>query len=91
LENESISTSGNYKRKWKIEGEDFHHILKKNGDGNPETDLISASIISKNGALSDAFATTLMTMSSGQAQKFCQSKNIKYFLITKKNLIIKNI
>lgn len=89
LDNESIATSGSY-RKFKIDslsGQKYIHIL------NPKTGyprvghLLSVSIIAKRDcADTDAYATALMAMSLDEAMAFLQQRpNLKSFIIYSDN------
>lgn len=88
LENSAIATSGNYKRKWKNNGVELSHILDSGGTKISESDLISATVISSDGATADAFATVLMTMKKKEVEKFCNKNKIKCVLIFKNGEII---
>jgi len=62
LENMSLATSGTYKRAWNIDTKDIHHILGHTGIENPETNIISASIIHRHGAYAEAYAKMLFSL-----------------------------
>ncbi len=90
LRDSSMATSGNYKRKWKINNETISHIVDKSGK-NPKTDLISATILSEHGHLAEGFATAALCLNSKEAKEFLDKKNISYLLITKDGEILTNL
>ncbi|WP_312640661.1 FAD:protein FMN transferase [Hydrogenoanaerobacterium sp.] len=53
-----IATSGAYERFFEYEGVSYHHIIDKKTGFPAESDLLSASIITPDGALSDFLSTT---------------------------------
>jgi len=92
ITNTAICTSGVYKRKWKKGNINKHHILNPNYKDSAETDILSASIFHKNGALADAYATMSIVMKSKRAINFLNSQKIPFVIITKDAKIIsKNI
>lgn len=60
LHNESLATSGTYRRTWTIEGTEIHHILARDGTQNPVGAPLSASVIYPHGAEAEAFTKVLM-------------------------------
>lgn len=84
LNNESIATSGNY-RKFKIDesGQKFAHTLDAKTGFSSKTDLLSASVISTlDCADVDAYATAFMAMGYQKTIEFLKNRNdIKVFLI----------
>lgn len=84
LNNESIATSGNY-RKFKIDesGQKFAHTLDAKTGFSSKTDLLSASVISTlDCADVDAYATAFMAMGYQKTLEFLNNRNdIKVFLI----------
>ena len=80
LQNCSISTSWIYKRKWKINWKNFHHILNpKNLENNNE--IISISIIWKNCYLTDSLATACIAMWFNKAKDFLKKQNLEAIII----------
>mgnify|MGYP003393020602 FL=1 len=84
LNNESIATSGNY-RKFKIDekGQKFAHIINTKTGYSSKTDLLSVSVISPiDCAEVDAYATAFMAMGYQNTLQFLKNRNdIKVFLI----------
>jgi len=105
LSNESIATSGNY-RKFKIDsltGEKYAHTMDPKTGFPSKSNLLSASVISeKDCADVDAYATALMSMGLEKSKEFLRNyPDLKAFLIfseddgqiktyTTKNLNLKN-
>lgn len=85
LENESIATSGNY-RKFKIDslsGEKYAHTIDTKTGYPTKSNLLSASVIANlDCADVDAYATAFMAMGLEKTKRFLESQNeIKAFLI----------
>lgn len=57
LENQALTTSANYERSFKIEEEEFSHIISKN---EANKDILSATIISKSVLESGIYSTAFM-------------------------------
>ena len=62
LENMSLATSGTYRHTWRTEEREVHHILGRGGTENPTSDIISASVIHRDGATAEAYAKTLLSV-----------------------------
>jgi len=85
LNNESIATSGNY-RKFKIDkntGKKYAHTINTKTGYPSKSNLLSASVISKSDCADvDAYATALMTMGFKKSKLFLEKHNdLKAFLI----------
>ena len=85
LDNESIATSGNY-RKYKIDpvtGIKYAHTIDPKTGYPAKSDLLSASVIAKSDcADADAYATALMAMGYERSKKFLKKHpELKSFLI----------
>ena len=90
VENAGIATSGTYRRVWNTEKGMKHHILSEKGDDNPNSDLVSATIIDSRGHCSDAYATVAIVLGSKNAQPFLQTHAARFVLITKSGSLISN-
>lgn len=53
--NQALATSGTYKRKWETDSGQVHHLVDPNTHLNPDTQIISSSIIHKSGATAEAW------------------------------------
>ena len=91
LYNESLATSGTYKRHWVVAGSNYHHILELSGNNNPDTDIVSASIIHKEGSKSEAFTKVLISIGLEKTKELLQDEEFKFIIIKKNGQIIKNI
>lgn len=86
LSNCSISTSWIYKRKWKENNTNHHHII------NPKTilnnfDILSVSIIWENTFFTDSIATSIISMWFDKWLDFLNKNNIYWIIITDDNKI----
>jgi FAD:protein FMN transferase len=90
LHNESLATSGTYKRTWDTASGKKHHILDVTGTGNPETDVISASVIHPSGGKTEAFTKVFLSAPPDEALKLINESALRYVVITKSGKIITN-
>ncbi|MDD2565866.1 MAG: FAD:protein FMN transferase [Candidatus Gracilibacteria bacterium] len=75
LSNQAIATSGNYKRKWTLGNEKFHHILNpKSGKNNFE--IVSVSIIGDNCTETDAYTKAVYNMNIEDSINFIENNNL---------------
>ncbi len=89
LYNQSLATSGTYKRNWGNSKFKIHHILDSSGIKNPKNDIVSSSVICDHGGESEAYAKVFL--SSGLDKNFIKiNKKIKVILIKENGDIIKN-
>ena len=65
LENEAISTSGDYERFFEEDGERYHHIIEPS-TGQPAGEVRSATIIGPDAILTDALSTAVFVMGVDQ-------------------------
>lgn len=79
--NKALCTSGTYKRKWKRNGEQKHHIVDAKSKDSTQTNVISASVMHQNGAVADAYATIAITRGSQKAQHFFSEQQIDFVMI----------
>jgi len=61
IEDTSLSTSGTYKRNWKIAKNKYHHIINPYSSKTPE-EVVSLSIIASDCTTTDALATACIAM-----------------------------
>jgi FAD:protein FMN transferase len=79
--NEALATSGNYRKFYYVDGKKYNHTI------NPKTgypvlhNLLSATIITTDGALADAYATTCMVLGLEGAKEFTAKQGIKAYFI----------
>ncbi|MEN9647323.1 MAG: hypothetical protein RLY57_127 [Candidatus Parcubacteria bacterium] len=81
LYNQSLATSGTYKRTWNTSGIQRHHIIDVSGTQNPKTTIVSASVIHPDGAASEAYTKVCMTHGINASQFLDES--FQFILIHK--------
>lgn len=91
LYNQSLATSGIYKRSWHNLGEKIHHILDRTGRKNPDNDIISVSIICNDGGESEAYTKVFLSMSPEKAMELLEENDLKFIIIKNNGEVIKNI
>ncbi|MCR4676578.1 MAG: FAD:protein FMN transferase [Sphaerochaetaceae bacterium] len=85
-DNLAVITSGSYERFFTGEdGKTYHHIIDPSTGYPAESDLVSVTIVSKNGAEADALSTACFVMGKEKAVKLWQDSGREYemILITK--------
>ncbi len=90
LHNKSLATSGIYKRSWKHGGSEVHHILDPGGTQNPDTDIVSASVIHTEGGTAEALAKVFISLGKEAAEALLREQDVPYILITKTGEVITN-
>ncbi len=91
LHNKSLATSGTYKRAWVNKNSPVHHILDVSGAQNPNSDIVSASVIHEDGGTSEAYAKVFLSMRPEDATVLLQEgKTLPYVLIRSTGDVIKN-
>ena len=91
LYNESLATSGTYKRFWQKSGSKVHHILDASGRHNPKSEIISASIIHEDGGKSDALAKVFLSVGHEKAKQLFEKEKIQFIIIKNNGEIIKQL
>ncbi len=81
---ESVFTSGNYRRYKEFDGQRYSHIINPNS-GMPVADIVSATVIAKNGTLADA-AATAMIVAGDQWPKIAAQMKLNQVLIINEQL-----
>jgi len=82
LEKVTVATSGDYERYFEVEGVRYHHLLDSKTGYPAETDLISVSIFSPDGALADALSTATFILGHQQGEALLKNYDeIDYLLI----------
>lgn len=82
LENQSIATSGNYRRYYEKDGMRYSHTINPKTGYPVNHNLLSASVIAKDAMTADAYATAFMVMGLEKTIEFVENRNdIEVFLI----------
>lgn len=82
LENFSIATSGNYKNYFKYGDKYYGHTIDPKTGLSATHNLLSASVLAKECALADAWATALMVNGEHKAMEIAERENlIAYFMV----------
>jgi len=88
LMDKALCTSGTYKRKWKQSNKQKHHIVDAQSKDSTQTDVISASVVHKEGAVADAYATLAIIWGSQKAKKFFDSQQLDFVIICENDDIL---
>lgn len=81
IDNKCVITSGGYERFFEKEGVRYHHIIDPRTGYPADSGIISATIISDDGALADGLSTSLFIMGKDQAEKYWRSNADKFDFI----------
>ena len=83
LEGEDIAviTSGPYERNFSKEGKVYHHIIDPSTGRSADTGLKSVSVVSEDGSMADALATSLFIMGREKATEFWRKNSDRFDFI----------
>lgn len=77
-----ISTSGSYERRFEENGKEYHHILDPETGYPVENDLISVTIISESGILSDCLSTACFVLGLEEGVKLAEEYGCEAIFVT---------
>jgi|AntAceMinimDraft_2_1070361.scaffolds.fasta_scaffold00064_24 thiamine biosynthesis lipoprotein len=75
LENQSVATSGNYRKFFEKDGIRYSHTINPFTGHPTGHNLLSVSIVTNNTALADAYATACMVMGLNKSIEFIENRN----------------
>ena len=82
LENKALATSGNYRKFYEKDGMKYSHTINTKTGYPVEHNLLSATVITSNCGVADAFATVFMVVGLQDAKEILsENKNIEALLI----------
>lgn len=82
-----VSTSGSYEQCFEENGRIYHHILDPETGYPVNNGLVSVTIISESGLLSDALSTACFVLGMEKGSEFAEHYGAKAIFITEDNLI----
>lgn len=80
--NTMISTSGDYEKYFEAGGKRYHHIFDPATGYPADSGLISVTIISNNGFLSDALSTACFVLGLEKGMAYAEEKNVEAIFVT---------
>jgi len=86
-ESTCVSTSGNYERYFEADGKRYHHILNPKTGYPVENGLVSVTVISESGLLSDALSTACFVLGIEEGTALAEHYGAKVIFITDENII----
>lgn len=82
--NTVVATSGDYEKYFEKKGKRYHHIFDPATGYPVENGLISVTIISEDGFLSDALSTTCFVMGLKRGMEYAEKKGVEAIFVTEK-------
>ena len=90
IENNAVTTSGNYEKYAEIADKRYSHIINPK-TGYPSTELTSVTIIGENAEMCNGFSTSMMVLGLKKGLKLIkQFPDYHFIILTNKEEIIKN-
>ena len=82
MDGESAATSGDYERYFEYDGVRYHHIMDSATGAPADNGIISVTIVTSDGELSDALSTAVFCMGVTDGMTYAVSKGAKCLIIT---------
>ncbi|MCP3673907.1 MAG: FAD:protein FMN transferase, partial [Gammaproteobacteria bacterium] len=83
-DDESIFSSGNYRRNFEKSGKNYHHIIDPR-TGYPSQNATAVTVIHNNSAAADAAATALMVAKPDEWMDIAKNIGLKHILVVDKD------
>ncbi len=77
-----VSTSGDYEKYFEVDGKRYHHIFDPRTGYPADNGLISVTIVSDNGMLSDIMSTTCFVLGLEEGMKYANQKGVEAIFVT---------
>ena len=90
LKDASLATSGIYKRTWMHGDIPTHHILDPSGTHNPDSDIVSASVVHEHGGMTEACAKVFLSLGIEKASQVLEGHSMRYIIINKNGTLLTN-
>ena len=92
IDSGAVTTSGSYRKFYETKGKKISHILDARTGMPAQNELISVTVIAKDGITADAFDNALMAMGLSKALKFVEARKdmSAHFIYRLKNGVIKD-
>lgn len=82
LDNKALATSGNYRKFYEKDGKKYSHTIDPINGYPVQHNLLSATVVTENCAMADAYATAFMVMGLEKAKAFiAQQQNLEALFI----------
>lgn len=91
LHNQSLATSGTYKRHWMHAGKPTHHILGASGVPSEGSGVVSASVVCEDGGRAEAYAKVFLLLGPERATQLLGTEGFSFVTITKEGEVTQNI
>lgn len=83
-----VVTSGGYERFFEKDGKTYHHIFSPATGKNPDNDILSVTIISEDGTLSDALSTSCFVLGKDKGLELVEEMGAEAVIVTKKGIFM---
>lgn len=84
----AVITSGGYQRNFEKDGQIYHHIINPKTGFPADSKIISATVISEDSVMADAFSTALYVMGIDEAiEIYSKCNNLEFILLGEKDVV----